>query len=1202
MQLPASVAELERSLKKRLHDLLNGKIEYEREGLVFSVEKVTGSVLEGENYRGRFSVRTRDKKPVQGFLHSTSPRLGMKPESFAGTEETFRFEADMSGMKAGSQFSGEFVLSTSVGEFHLPYEFSVGKKRSAQKEVLPEDLTLEQFAEMAQEEFGKAYVLFLSEGFAERLESWGPKYGMLYEGILRKPASYQSLEQFLVGAQLKMRNRIFLASEHLCFQNVGDNRKEELEIRKSTWGFSSLTITSDAPFLTVERENVTTEEFVGSVYYAGFMIHREKLHPGKNFARLTVTMEGESCSCVVEVYRNKQMISENSLHRQKQELIQTISGYLDYRTGKVELEEWAQMTLRNLDNYRRAGGRDLFWDLYEVYVLFLKKDVIHGELLLQQAQERREELKVPARKGCCLYLTAMQSQDQEYIDYVKAQIRELFLENQENWMLQWLMLQVNGDFYRNDTQRLDALRSQYLRGCRSPLLYLEAYKLLKMEPLLLRRLEAFEIHVLAFACREHILDREICGQTAQLAGRIQGFDPILFRILEECCTVYPTVNMLTAICTLLIQGRKISQKNVSGEKNRRYAKWLEMGIKEDVRLTGLYEYFVETAPDLNDKLLPSSVRMYFIYHNTLDYVRKAAIYANIVRNRGRDEETYESYQDSIARFMEEQLCAGRINRDLAVLDQALLTHEAMTPQLAEGLEKALFTWEVTCGNPGMKAVIVVQRALEQEQKVMLTEGKACVQIYGPDCCILTEDIRGCRYAAEDWCCKERLLEGTELENWCREFSERPSGMLLHDCAGKQGGIHVTAENAGDYIRILGLKNINRRYRIGIRRELTRYFAANSSDPRLEVLLSVIDCREAVVDQKRETAVLLARMDRYEELFQLVCQVGTEGIDLPLLVRMCSSCIAQREGEQDPMLTAVCAYCFTNGLYEETMLEYLMRYFEGSIETMKAVWYAASAFKLESYEFEERILGLVLFQLQGMERTEPIFASYEKKAGEEKLCRAYVVLMSYEYFVREKETGAPVFAYLERNMLGNPETPQVCLLAMLKYLCGLRRKSAGQQKWMVYLLQKYVSGGKRFAFLEELPEKLRRQFHLHDKVILEYRTAPGSEVVLHYRYNKGREQSLMMTESFDGIYTKEFTMFYRDTLEWYLTVEGKKEKLQTDPKSMIMAKRAKGGSGSRYDLINQLIEANENHNSQRFREIGNQYVGRQYLVDEIFRIN
>ncbi len=1179
-------------MKKRINEILNGKFEDLQNTLELSETEIKGRTVERENFCGRFSVLSQNEKSIQGFVYSTNPRVGLKPDSFNGIGETIRYEADVTGLTEGEVLAGEFILNTSVGEYRLPYQIEIESRQDEKSKVTQPLLTLEEFTALAREDFGRAYVLFLSTGFREHIRSWSAHSVSLYDGLLAEGASYRCLEQFLVGMGQKEPLTIVPEQEHLVLTHVAETRKEELVIRKNTWGFATLQISCDAPFLTLEKTQVTTEEFLGSVCQIGFVIHQEKLHAGKQFARITIAAGQEKQICTVEVQREREGEASNTLHRQKKAVAKVLRDYISYRTGKMEQAEWAKDTLACLDQYRRAEGSHIFYELYESYVLFCIQDTIHAELILGQTQERKEELKDPRWQGCYLYLTTMQNQEEEYREYVKNKIAELYLEDQESWILQMLMFRVNGQMYRNDAERLEEMRNKYQQGCTSPVMYLEAWDILKKEPLMLRRMEEFEIHLLAFLCREQIFDLEISGQAAQLAGRMQSFHPVLFRVLVACYEAAPTKNLLTAICRMLIEGRK-------GEK--KYARWFALGVMQDVRITGLYEYFVETAEHLDAQKLPKAIRLYFVYHNTLDSVRKAAIYAAIIRNREQDEESYFSYRKVMELFMEEQLAEGKVSRDLALLYQTLLEEDVMNEKLAAGLEKALFTCEVTCDQPGLRHLIVVHRALEQEQRVAFQDGKALVQILTDEHVLLAEDREGHRYAAEPFCTVQRLLEDERLEELCRKYLPSRERFLLHDCMNGEKEFSMESGQMDKYLQLMNLKQVKSVYRMELRERLLEYFAEHPDHPQAEVFLQQINVQEMADKQMKEVARLLAGLDRYQELYELVSIYGPEKVDLKILVHMCSTLLTESDKE-DKMLLAVCVWCFERKLYDEKMLDYLMKYYEGSLDLMKQLWYAGRTFRLTSYELEERILVMVLFLRDGAEHTEPIFDSYEKKMGKSWICRAYVTWMSYEFFVRDKKTDWCVFAYMEEHMLGIVGTPDVCKLALLKRYTERKEKSAGQQKWMRYFLEKYLSRGMRFAFMMKLPKKIREQYHLYDKFILEYRYLPQENVILHYRYQGQPEKSVRMEEAFEGIYTKEFTMFYKDTLEWYLTVEKEGQVTETAPQSYTCPAPVSQHGATRYDLINQMIQAKENQDETRYGELEARYAGMQYLVEEIFGLN
>ncbi len=1174
-------------MKKRLNDLLNGKFEYEPEGFDISEERIEGSVLCGENFRGKFSIRAHEGKSVQGFLYSTNVRAGFAPAMFFSGRETFSYEFDTRGMKPGSVLEGAFILCTASGEYTLPYRIAV--EGQAKKEMAGKALSLSEFAELARNDFGEAYVLFVSREFPKLLERWDASCRALYENIRGQAVSYHSLEQFLVGSGQKQPVRLTLENDHIYLRDVEETTREEIIVTKSGWGFSRLSISSDSDFLTIERQQVTTEEFVGSIYNISYLIHAQKLHAGRNFARIRIVNGCEEHAVVVEARRNEELVSGRFAHRQKQEITGMMSAYIDYRAKRVGQKEWLGLSLSYLENYRKAGGNHIFFDLYEILLRYRREESLEAELLMQQVTGQKNELVVPQWKGLYLYLTTFHNQDQAYVEYVRDEVARLFLENQENWILQGLMFRLNGHLIKNDTEKLDLIRRQYLGGCKSPLMYLEAVDILKKEPLMLRSLGDFEVHLLRFICRERLLDREICGQTAQLAARCQNFEPLLFEILCRCYEVYPTKNMLTAICTMLIKGHK---------NTKAYAKWYELGVMQDVRITGLYEYYVETMEEFNDRLLPQAVRMYFMYHNTLDYVRKAAIYANIIRNRTRDAITYENYRSPMELFMEEQLLAGRMNRDIALICDVLLTRQVLDEPLAEGLSKALFTYEIRCDNPRIKNVIVVHEQLRQEQRATFANGRAYVRIYSPDCSILLEDGEGNRYADGQLYQKERLLTRPAFEDYCREILEESTDMVVSDCC-RSDREEISRENVARFVQLLGVPEVKNSYRRQLEKRLLEFYSKDPSAKCLYEFLQLADDAELEKEHRGELAELLISEGMGERAYELVKRYGIEEIKPQTLVRICNYCVQEREYEEDELLTAICAQCFFAGTYEQEMLKYLLRYYEGPIEYMKKLWRAGQGFYLEAFVLEERILTMLLFERSGMEDTEEIFCAYRQNQGKAKICRAYVTLMSYRYFVQDLPVREPVFSYMEQVMMGSVGVADVCRLALLKFYALQKTLSPGQKKWLYYLLRRYNSQGMRFRIYKRLSPKIQREFHLEDKFIVEHRAAPDSTVILHYQLNEEKEQSVVMKNTFEGIFTKEFTLFYLDKLTWYFTVETKGGKTDTEKFSFSHTRRSPRGSTSRYDLINRMIEARNKKDEALYREIQEQYIGQQYLVDELF---
>ena len=473
-------------MNKVISELLKENFSYPSERLSISEKKIEGEIREGRRFGGRFFIGSGNGQ-VQGFLYSTNPRVTCTPEYFIGFRAEIAFEVRPEGLTCGDVLEGEFVICSPSGEYTLPYSLRVAGDAGGE-EAQPPVLSQEEFARLAREDFSRAYALFASRGFAAVPAAWGGACLSLYEGLAAKGLSYHSLEQFLVGLGQKEPVTVRLENDHIYRNGLDENVREEVTLTKNTWGFAKLSVSADAPFLQVERTELTTEEFVGSSCALGFVIRRDKLHAGRNLGRIRIVTGCREQVCTVEVRCASSAAPDRSLHQRRQEILRLSSAYIDYRAGRVGKKEWTGISQVCLDNIRKAGGRDIFYDLYSACLLFEAGDAVHAQMALTELSERKEELAAPAWKGCLLYLTSLENSDKEYLEYVRNEIRDLYLANQENWVLQWLMLRVGDTVYKSDTERLDALRRQYICGCASPVLYLEGWEILKREPLMLRSL------------------------------------------------------------------------------------------------------------------------------------------------------------------------------------------------------------------------------------------------------------------------------------------------------------------------------------------------------------------------------------------------------------------------------------------------------------------------------------------------------------------------------------------------------------------------------------------------------------------------------------------------------------------------------------------------------------------------------------------
>lgn len=1205
-------------MKRRIEQLVNGIYEYTAPGIIFSSDRIEAEVRcgskaqqngsfipylhcsecsAGGHYFGNFTLKNSAQKRMKGFLYSSDARVACEPREFSGIETKISFDVDFCGMRPGDVLEGAFTVCSNMGEASLPFRFKAAERRVQMPGGMPVDL--EGFAAFAQEDYQKAYALFCTAEFYRMLGEKYPQYEAMYQGIFSQPADLESMEEFLIGTGRKEPVRFQIKGEGCRFVGLSADIQEKVEITRSGWGFQKLEITSDAEFLIPARSQISTEDFLGSSFILEYLIDIRKLHEGSNFGRITVKSSMQTVYYEVTVKKSVS-IGEKKLHLQKKQAQRLYTDYIDFRLKRINIHSWIAEAEEAFACYEQAGGSNVLTKLYQAQIYFASDRMQEACTLLENLERKKAFSGNPAAMGYYQYLTTFYNKEPSYIDYVEEKIEELYLKNQEEWVLQWVLLYLKENLIQHPTRKLEAIRRQFIYGCRSRMMYLEAYFVLVKSPLLLKKLDEFEIQVLRFMCRNDLLNREIVMQVADIAGRWKRYDDALYHILCHCHTKYASRSVVNAICSLLIKGHKVGAP---------YFNWYEKGVAEGLRLTGLYEYYVESMGKERGGLLPQMIRMYFSYDNTtLNYEKKAVLYANIIENRKKDVRSYDSYRPAIEKFMVDQLMTGHISRELACIYQTFLSKNMLNRRMAGNLARSLFTCEIRCESEIASGVAVVHRQLEGIQHVSLTGHTAEVQIYTDDAWIFVIDRKGKWHIGTIPYTVTRLLDSEEMFDVCRELTPDSPGFLLHFCSEAQRKKQICGKHMRDFCGLLEYEDVRKGYKQQIRQDILDYFYENPKDDMLFEYLHVMDLDELIAADKKKTIELMVSEGMCQEAFALVSKYGPEGIGLGALVRLCSRSILEREREENEMLLYLCEYCFRQGKYDETVLSYLLSGYDGPIENMKKLWKAGKKFELDTFLLEEKILIMLLFMRQGLDGTGEIFESYRRRFGKKLLLNGYLNLMSYEYFVKEHQADDQVFDEIARRLEKGLETDMACKLALLKY-DSLREPDEKRLKRMQRILGECRNRNLYFAFFQNLPGSLLRSVQLQERSFVEYRTNPGARVMLHYTIeNPGgvvmQERTEMMQNVYEGIFVKDFTLFFGEKLIYTVTEEldGRMEK--HEGQVLPAAECPENGSGiqGRYPVLNEMCRSLLEHRESRVKAQAKEYLELEKVIEHIFPLS
>ena len=253
------------------------------------------------------------------------------------------------------------------------------------------------------------------------------------------------------------------------------------------------------------------------------------------------------------------------------------------------------------------------------------------------------------------------------------------------------------------------------------------------------KLGPFERQVLHYGARQGAVSEDLAGHLAYLAEKEKYYSPALFETLRLVYEKTPSAALLQAVCALLIKGNRTDARMCSG---------IGAGVEQDLRVTRLYEYFMNSLDPEEETEIPRSALIYFAYQSNLDQERLAFLYAYVQKHRAEFPELYQTYRGQMERFLLQQLYRGRISRNLAYLYENMPDEKLLTKDNCRALGQVLFLQQLDCpggGYPGRRRSFMTGCVGEQVYPV--ENGRAYVEIYDRDCEILLEDEQHNRYSA-----------------------------------------------------------------------------------------------------------------------------------------------------------------------------------------------------------------------------------------------------------------------------------------------------------------------------------------------------------------------------------------------------------------------------------------------------------------------
>ena len=1177
-------------MRKRIYRISEDKFDDQQPNIEFSAESIEELCYFGEAFDGSIVLKSTNGVSIRGVIYCDSPYVTIAEPQFEGDIISIAYHIDDLHCKLGETLSGEFTVVAVGIEKSIPFKITYVKRPLMCSNG--ELHSLEEFAALAQSRFSEAVSIFYSESFAEFIKSANKQTRLLYRGFRGAPVSPTNVDEFLVACGLKASMTFELQERTDSYYDVSENIRGEIEILRNTWGFIDIKASCDADFITIEKEHITSDFFLGSVFNMNYYVHKERMHAGTNLARISFDYRGTHKEIIVKATSLPEGYELKSPeHDRDLTYLRLFRDYEQYRLKRMTTGQWTKNTLANLDALQ-TYGLDENWLLLIKALAYLTNKQRQEALWIIQDLKRSIENKRSAQWAFLLYICTLIEREETYVDRLTEDIEGIFREHADDVRIFWCLLFLRKEYIKNPTAKLRELQRWIAAGHESPILYIEAYYTYVQDPYLISDFDEFTLKVLGWARKHDCITRDMALQMTHVLDTEHTYNPRVLPLLEKCYSIYPDSQLLMSIVTYLLKA--------PGYEERLFG-WYKLAIESNLHIAGVFEAYVSTMPVQSVERMPQLVTMFFRYNNDLPSDKKALLYANIILHKQEDMETYKQYERIIETFAVEQLKLGRLDDNLAICYQQLLEIGVFDKEIARLLSSLIFKKKVAVIYPDMRRVILYQEEFNTPTMATVRDHQAYLSYMGSEGALFLEDMEGRLIADRNGYLLEDVMNPMGYMEKIRALSPQSLPFILQDFIDRDHLEEFTAEDIDSIEQLIHATQISEEYKNNLYPRMIEVFTRHNREEILErhflneAKLEVLDAYTlaSVID------VLVSRA-RFEAAYDILHHYNCTMVKLDVAAKICQRMIAEVGDQPDDFLICLTAYLTGKGIIHSDMIYYLVRNFVGPTELMMKIYREAFEKGNDVVEFAERILIQALYRDFMCEGIMEVFDAYMVRKTNRMIVEAFLTFEAHDYLSRGAAIPETVFSYIYSRIGKGLPLNESMRIGLMKYLCSQPQLQDEDVDILDMLLGDAIIRNQYFGFYANCDRRLQIKYHLYDKHFIEFKGEKHRPVVMAYSLNGAPTVEEEMIEMYEGLFVKEFVLFYGDELNYEIYCDD----ISTEPivsEHLVNSDTMSDSIDSRYSMMNNLMRLRLYHDKNELAAGMKRYQGLDSVTKDLFTL-
>lgn len=1160
-------------------------------------DKLEETVQAGKTLSGEFHVNSENSLYIKGLAYTNHTRVKIDNPAFGGMRNRVSYQIDAGHLENGDKIEGEILLVTNGGEITLPFCFLV--QLGVSGKTLAGLKTAEDFGDAAREDLETALRLFDYQDFAKAPFMQDMHIRALYDGLKGHGDRGNQLEEFLVSLGVKDPVKISVSQETKRYGVSEGETEDRIEVKRKGWGYVSLEVQADGPFLEVPKKHFESGDFQEDICSIPYKILPQRLHQGKNFGYIRLATAKETITIPVEAQGPGPGAAARSRRRFQKAREQFLSLRLDLEAGLYEFKALRDRMFRELDVMRSQPEDKNMAALWMAETLIFDGNREQAALVLDEC---RDEILMSRRDMVdyyCFY-QYLHLMLQPNISQKESLIRltRKYLSEGTHPGLFFIRLKLDPSLQEAPLTLFSEMRTLYENGFHSPFLYEAACRMLKQHPEFLNRPDAFLLQILHFGSRKGLIDEAMAVRVAETAGLERHYSRLFHRILCQLYDSWPNKEILAAVCGMMIKGDLRRPQDFS---------WYERALEEGISLTRLYEYYLYALPEDYHHLLPKEVLLYFSYGQALDEHSRSVLYKNILLFMNPSSRLYQSYERDMEEFAMDQLFKSRIDSRLAVIYDHMIFKEMVDEPVAKVLPAILRSYRISCKSRKMKYVIIRYEELEKEDAYLLADGVAYVPLFSSAAVILFQDSYGNRYSDVSFL-KTPVMDKADLEQKC--FSVYPAHPMLclaacRKAAAKEQPEEEDVQLMERAIKELPLHDLYRKYLLSAIIGYYRRLAGEEESTQCECsYLLTLDIQAMTRKERLLVCETLISQNYLEEAYGILKEYGCEGMDVGRLFKLCSKMVLQQMFDQDPFLMGLSCQVFSQGKADSVILDYLCEHYNGGSDFMYKLLTQSVSARVETYDLEERLLCQMMFsgKTEHLDQTFLLYSS--RKRMSETVVKAYFTVKSIGYFLKGETADQNVFAYLEAtvNRMDDMEkAPVIYLLALTLYYSRCRELKDDQKALLKRMTDLLIREGLIFPYTKELARFVPVPQDVMDKAMICYEGNKDDQLELKIRILPDEEEfhGEEFRRVFQGIFVCSKVLFEGETMEYQVFLQdGGKPRMAAQGKVSCQLS-AQNLKESRFASLNEMGLCLQMKEEDGLKKCMEEYVMRNAALEELF---